>query len=456
MNKKILILVLGIVLVAIIIAAVLFQIRNQGTGTITPTTTTEKTIRIWGLWDDPAVYTDLFKDYETANPGVKIEYAQKKFSNTVREKVGTLTYVYKGDYMAEVQQKIKDKQVDIVRLHQSALPQMQSLLTPAPQSLLTGTQVKQDYYPAIYEAVTTVNNQVYALPNGIDGLVMFYNKDLFSKEKISVPPTNWDDLKTIAKKLTKTTNGVVTQAGVNLGSGSNLADPFESILLAMTQSNIEVVGTIPGTTKTGAVFANDPVSVAAANLILDFTRTQKTWSPRTQDDIKMFADGKLAILIAPSWRANEILQKNKTINFDMAPLPIIPNANKETPQYLASYWVDAVASGSKVSTDAWKLLIWLNQPEQLRRIYTNQKKFRLFGSVYPRPAMAKDLENDPYVTSILKMAPQMKAWSLYDYGEWERVFTQAAITWEDRTEPLTQENIKSVQDDINSSVFNIK
>ena len=51
----------------------------------------------------------------------------------------------------------------------------------------------------------SLNGKVYGIAPGINGMALFYNKDMFDKAGLQ-PPTNWDEIKTDAAKLTG--NGV--------------------------------------------------------------------------------------------------------------------------------------------------------------------------------------------------------------------------------------------------------
>ncbi len=131
----------------------------------------------------------------------------------------------------------------------------------------------------------------------------------------------------------------------------------------------------------------------------------------------------------------------------------MPGANRDTPQYLASYWVDVVSKKSRNPAEAWKLLAWLSQPAQMKRIYQKQASLRAFGSPYPRTEMASELTNTPISKVILQMAPGMKSWPLYDYGNWEVIFNSELAKLETSTAAVNAGNLESAQSQLNQLIF---
>ncbi len=439
MNRRVLIIVLVILVLGIIGIGAYIFLRPQAANP-----TGKVTITYWGLWDDASVYKDLFTEYEVANSNVKIEYIQKSLTRDLNNNLS-----YKGLYQTTVDERLKSGGIDIIRVHNSWIPRIIVSLAPAPKTLFSEQKVKEDYYPAIYEAITSTNGNVYGAPQIIDGLVLFYNKTLFAEKKIAAPPKNWDEMVTISKALTKVNGTTITQAGINLGSGSNSVTAFENALLMMTQANVPLVTT--STTGIKASFATSEAT-AAINSFFSYSKIHNSWSNRLVTDLDLFTEGKLAMMIAPSWRANDVFAANATLDFDITTVPVLPGANRDTPQYLASYWIDVVPKVSKNSTEAWKLLAWLSQPEQLRKINAAQSKIRLFGAPYPLTSMKSELANTPYSKTILEMAPSMKSWPLYDYGAWELSFKEKLTEWEVKS-VVTINDLETLQEDLNKTVF---
>lgn len=442
MNKKgplIALLFVGIVFIVFIIVFLVTKLFSNQSGN----TSGNVELNYLGLWDDPKVYEELITEYQTAHPNIKIAYTKAQFINQNN-------FTYKGVYQTNAEERIVGGNVDIVRVHQTWIPKLLPQLYAAPTEVMTGTQAKDLYYPAVYEAITTSNNLVYGAPQIVDGLVLIYNKEIFRNANLDprVSTKDWDVTLQTAKKLSKkNANGTIAIAGINLGSVSNVRSSPEILLTMLTQSAVPVVSVDSATGKIQAAFGTTE-GAAAINRYYEFAK-EGAWSSRMEDDVQAFANGRLAMLIAPSWRLIDIVGMNSALQFDTLPLPVLPGANPDVPQYLSSFWIDVVSKKSKNPKEAWAFLKWLGEPEQMRRIYKKQTELRLIGNPYPRKDMATEQTSAPYISAILEMAPKMKSWPLYDYGIWEETFRKGLLEFEDRG-GITQADLKKIQDQINN------
>lgn len=450
MNKKgpvIALLFIGIVGIVVVIAILISRVLNNGGNNNTGVVE----LNYMGLWDVPEVYEPLIAEYQEKHPNVKITYTKASFINQNN-------FSYKGVYQTNAEERVNSGAVDIVRVHQTWIPKLLPQLYAAPSDIMTGTQAKELYYPAVYEAITTSNNLVYGAPQIVDGLVLIYNKELFSQAQLDprISTKDWDVTLQTAKKLTKrNANGTIAVAGINMGSVSNVRSSPEILLTMLTQSAIPVVNVDAGTGKIQADFAS-PEGAAAINRFFEFANQKNekkeeigAWSSRMEDDLQAFANGRLAMLIAPSWRVIDLVGMNSALQFDTLPLPVLPGANPNVPQYLSSFWIDVVSKKSKNPKEAWAFLKWLGEPEQLRRIYKVQTEKRLIGNPYPRKDMATEQASAPYISAVLEMAPKMKSWPLYDYGIWEETFRKGLLEFEDRG-GITEADLKKIEDQINN------
>ncbi len=405
-TKRILIFLLSVFLLAILIVlGVWWYTKNSKPKNIT--------LHYWGLWEPPQVMEPLIKQYEEQHPNIKIEYVQKHFGNT------DINYVYKGTYQDALEERIKQSGgVDIVRIHYTWVAKYLKYLYPAPKNIFNINNLKQDFYPALVDGVSTSSGNVYAMPLYIDGLVLFYNKKLLSEAGYSTPPQTWDDAIAYARTLTKKdANGDISQSGLAMGTITNILHSPSIIMLMFTQANVPVIDL-----KAKTFQINSREAKAALDFYASFAKKVGTWNFRLPSDLSYFAKGKVAMMIAPAWRVQDIVNLNPDLEFDIAPVPVIAGASANTPQYLADFWVEAVPRNSKYPKEAWEFLNWLSQPEQLRQLYANQIKIRLAGEAYPRISMAGELQNAPFVSTIVNMAPSMKTWQVYDIGIWETEF----------------------------------
>lgn len=442
------ILIIGVIVVIILLAVLIVVKVLTGSSSSRSSNSGAVVLNYWGLWEPEEVMTEVINKYQQSNPNVTINYVQKNFGHTNQTNL-----IHSGNYPSTLIGRLSTLQsadtIDIVRIHNSWLPMLQDYLYPVTQ-FMTVDEYKNTFYPTAYTDFVDTQGNIYAIPLQIDGLVLFYNKDIFTQYGITSPPQDWDEVISTAQKLTtKDTSGQVTRGGIGLGTGSNITHAFDISLMMLTQANVEVINSETGQPSFATSSLNSGAD--AVEYYLDFAKKHQIWSYRLPNDLNSFVAGNLAMMIAPSWRVFDLINMNSSLNFDVAPLPVLPGANPDTPQYLASYWAEAISKNSQHPEEAYKFLRYLSEPEQLRTLYNAQINItkRAFGEPYPRPDMANELQDSPYVKSIIAMAPYMKGWQLGDIAQWEDVFKNMLINLE--TSEATQTELDQAQQQLTTT-----
>jgi len=322
--------------------------------------------------------------YQEQNPGVKIDY-QKQTSN---------------QYLQRLKSKVSEEGgPDIFLFHSTWVPQLTGELSLLPGSVMD----KNTYQKTFYKVAATdlaASGSYVGIPLMYDGLELYWNKDVFAAAGIDGPPKTWDDLRTIAAKLTvKDKENKIKTAGVAMGTTNNV-DHFSDILgLMMLQNGVGDLGNPSGK------LASDTLDFYAA-----FAKNSESrvWDDTLPPSTVAFSSGTLAMYFGPSWEAFEIKKANPSLNFAIAQVPQLPGGNVTW----ANYWVEGVSSKSKNQAEAWKFLKFLSEKDQLELLYKTASRDRLFGEPYPRQDMASLLENDPLVGAYIKDAPNSHSWYL--------------------------------------------
>jgi len=401
MNKKLLFIIGGVVIVVIIVVVILSLVLKKVPTENTNNGNNNKSEQInlvyWGLWEPESVMKPIIDQYEATHPGVNIEYTQKSF-----------TQYAENSYTRIVQGTTANTPApDIIKIHNTWLPKYQDYLAPMPSTTMTTQEYKRAFYPTVSEDFTGDDGKIYAMPIGIDGLTLFYNKKLLKEAGYDTPPTDWDTFIEAAKKLTKTDgNGKITQAGVAMGTSKNIVHSADILNLLLLQNGVDVLP--EGEYETNLDSNKATISL---DFYVSFYEEHKVWSPDLRNELDMFYSGKLAMFFAPSWRAFDIATAAPQIEFGMAPVPQI--ANNENINY-AMYWGEAVSKKSSYQEEAWEFIEYLSEPAQLKTMYQNSSSIRLFGQPYPRVDMAGDMSTNKYVNPVLQMAPTMDAWKMGD------------------------------------------
>ena len=368
------------------------------------------TITYWGLWEDSSVISGLISEFETKNPGIKVNYKKND----------------KTDYRSRLAGRlVKDPSVeevpDIFRIHSSWIPMFTDMLAPVPSSVVSTINLSEDYYK-VYEKDLKKGNSYYAIPLMYDGLVLFYNKDLIQKGGVELPKSWWD-LQTIGQKLTvRDEAGNIQIAGVAMGLTDNVDHWSDIVGLLLKQNGADILIDTP---------ENDTKIKDVLSYYINFRSKYKTWDETLPPSTQLFAQGKLAFYIAPSWRVFNIQELNPSLEFEITSIPQLPtlqdlsssNSNSTanlTNIHWATYWVEAVSSRSKHQAEAWKFLEFLSTKESMEKMYTTASQIRSFGEIYPRKSLAEKLNSNPKLKPFLDSADYAQSGYLssntYDAG----------------------------------------
>lgn len=133
-----------------------------------------------------------------------------------------------------------------------------------------------------------------------------------------------------------------------------------------------------------------------------------TWNDSLDNSVYAFATGKVAMILAPSWRAFDIKQLSPDLRFKIAPIPQLPG-NTVT---WASYWVEGVSAKSKNQEAAWKFMTYLTSKEAVTMLYSEAAKTRVFGEPYARVDMASTIADDPFAGAYVAQAANAKSFPL--------------------------------------------
>lgn len=344
------------------------------------------TLTYWGLWEESSVLQGIISDFESKNPNIKINYKKNDKTDYRSRLAGRLA---KNPETEEVP--------DIFRIHSSWLPMFRDNLSPVPSATLTTINFEQDFYD-VYKTDLKMGNSYYAIPLMYDGLALFYNKDLIQKGGVELPKTWWD-LKTAASKLTvRNKNGNIEIAGVAMGLVDNV-DHWSDILgLLLKQNGADILKRNDEN--------NTKIKDVLSYYLNFYSDEQRPWDETQPSSTELFASGKLAFYIAPSWRVFNLDDKNPNLPFEITTMPQLPIADTGnlTNIHWATYWVEAVNSQSKHQAEAWKFLEFLASKESLEKMFTAASDIRRFGEIYPRKSLGENLKSNPKIKPFIESA----------------------------------------------------
>jgi multiple sugar transport system substrate-binding protein len=337
----------------------------------------------WGLWEDSSTVAPLISAYEASHPGVKITYVAQS----------------QQDYRERLTSSLaKGTGPDIFTFHNSWVPMFRDDLDSLPAAVMNPADYAKTFYP-IASSDLTNGNSIVGIPLEYDALTLYVNTDILGDNPA---PTTWDDLRTLAKKLTiKDDQGSIIQAGVALGRTENVDHWPEILALLMLQNGVDL---------------SNPIGKPAEDALQFFTvfsSVDGVWDATLPPSTQAFASGKLAMYFGPSWRAFEIEQANPNLKFKTVPIPQLPKDNPSQPDITyATYWAQGVWAKSPSKAAAWDFLKFLSTQDSLQKLYQTESAVRGFGEPYPRTDMASLLSGHPVLGSIISQAPGAQSWYL--------------------------------------------
>lgn len=357
----------------------------------------------WVLWEDEADMQVLADLYEQEHPNVTITI-QTQIADQYRQKL-----------LTQISDNLEDTGPDLMRVHNTWLPLFQSYLTALPSSVMSSSAYSETFYDTALQDFQGTDGMIYGIPLEFDAIGVYYNKDLLRRAGYTIPEDTWDDFRTQAQALTEYySDGSIKIAGAGIGSAENVDSAFEIASLLMLQEG----ATIVDSTGRSTFGTDSEMKVAKAiKFYTDFATKYHVWDRSLPRDITMFAEGRLAMMFAPSWRVFDIevalASAGATLNYDIAPVPQQPTETGERVNW-ADYWAEAVSSECEHPDVAWDFLYFISQPDALNAFYEKCKESRAFGEIYPRKDMAEEIITDQYVGAYVKMAETATSWRMVD------------------------------------------
>lgn len=208
-------------------------------------------------------------------------------------------------------------------------------------------------YPAkLFDVWKLDGARLYALPENLQSMAFYYNKDIFDKAGIEYPSADWtwDDVLEAGRELTIRQGDKVTQWGLDLGA---VGAWWGAQTFSWSQGSA-FFDKIVEPTK---FRMQEEPNVRTLQFLQDLIHKHKIVPTAAQrqaaaQDIGIFQSGKCAMIGEGSWNISSYQQLK--FGWDMAPLP------KFGEQRVQPYWLGGwvVAKASKVPEAAFAFARW--------------------------------------------------------------------------------------------------
>ena len=347
------------------------------------------TITMWAMGAEGENLPKLTKEFEAANPGVKVQVtaipwdaAHDKFTTAITA----------------------NKTPDVAMVGTTWMGEFAGMdaLDPTP-----GEVDKSVFFDGA-QKTTEVDGTSFGVPWYVETRLVYYRTDLAKKAGITTPPTDWDGLKTMAKAMQDKAGakyGIGLQAG---GTGSwQSVMPFAwSAGADLTKDGGKAYNfdspEILKATKYYQSFFTDGISDKAAPA-----------TPTTEPD---FASGKVPMFISGPWMMSAVEKAGGGDKFkDKYDVFQIP-ADKMSSSFVGGSNL-VVFKNTQNRDSSWKLVNWLSDPKTQVKWYGMSTDLPSVKSAWQDPALTAD-------TKLATFGKQLEtAQAPPSFPTWEQVVT---------------------------------
>jgi multiple sugar transport system substrate-binding protein len=320
------------------------------------------TITVWAMGAEGEKLPDLAKEFEAANPGVKVQVtaipwdaAHDKFTTAITA----------------------NKTPDVAMVGTTWMGEFAGMdaLDPTPGSI-----DKSVFFDGA-QKTTEVNGTSFGVPWYVETRLVYYRTDLAKKAGITTPPTDWAGLKDMAKAMQDKAGakyGIGLQAG---GTGS-----WQSVMPFAWSAGADL-------TKDGGKAYNfdSPEVLKASEYYQSFftdgiSDKAAPATPTTEPD---FASGKVPMFISGPWMMSAVEKAGGGDKFkDKYDVFQIP-ADKTSSSFVGGSNL-AVFKNTKNRDSAWKFVQWLSDPKTQVEWYKSSTDLPSVKSAWQDPALTAD------------------------------------------------------------------
>jgi multiple sugar transport system substrate-binding protein len=288
------------------------------------------------------------KDFEAANPDVKIQFTYVPFGQLVSRTL-QMAAVHKPPAIAAIDNP------DVLRVAKAGILKDIS----ADVTKLSGWA---DTYAGPKASVTD-GSKVYGVPIGSNSLALYYNKKLLTDAGVSSPPKTWSELTDVATKTTKSPNYGIAFSAVNTEEATWQWEPFlwsnGGSLSDLNSKNAQVALQLWVDWVKAGVAARDVVN----------------WN---QGDVPaQFNSGHAATMVMGPWMLAEV--KKSGVDFGIVTIPVPKEGDKPVVPLGGEVWC-VLKGDPKVEQAALKFVQFTQDPERLRKICDT---FNYISSIRP-------------------------------------------------------------------------
>lgn len=348
-------------------------------------------LEFWGF-DDPRIWDEILRAYREENPKINVSYQRKTLSNFEEELLNAIA---------------RGNSPDIFILPSEYLKKFDDKISSAPPLLITEREIVQQFIKGAGQFLTN-KKEVLGIPLYADPLVLFYNKDLFNREAIALPPTTWDEFLATSQKLTKKDGaGNIIVSGAALGRAKNIKNAPAILTVLFLESGEKIIDE-KGEVVLGELIRVGDVSLRPSESALRFFsefvdsgKVSHSWTSSLPEAEDLFLAGKLGMYIGFSSEYEEMLKKNPHIAIGVSHLPSL-DLQKAT---YGSVFAPMVPLASRNYIQAWQFIKFLTNKET-SKLYSDLKT-----SASPRRDLFYSYQSDSVRSVFAESNLSLESWT---------------------------------------------
>ena len=374
-------------------------------------------ITVWAMGAEGDKLPDLAKQFEAANPGVKInvtaipwDAAHDKFTTAITAgstpdaaMVGT---TWMGEFAG------------------------MNALDPTPSSI-----DKSQFYPGA-QKTTEVKGTSFGVPWYVETRLVYYRTDLAKKAGYSTPPTDWQGLKAMSKAMQ-------TKAGAKWGMGFQAGGTgsWQSVMPFAWSAGADLSKNSGKSYNFDSPQLLDAVKYYQSYFTDGISDKAAPATPTTEPD---FVSGKVPMFISGPWEMSAVEKLGGAGFKSKYAVMQIPAKTQSSSFVGGSDFV--VFKQSKNRDTAWKFVQWLMDPKVQVKWYQSSTDLPSVASAWTDPSISSD-------PKLAEFGKQLKtAQAPPSFPTWE----QAVANFDTQMEKVTKQGedaaaaLKSVQQQADS------
>ena len=424
--------------------------KKAATGGLPPVTLT-----YYKLFENEENLSPTFTKFRQQYPHISVVY--KKFTDPEKYLETIVSEIAEGGGP------------DIISVPNTWIAQNYKKLSPAPTDL-----ANEQVYSEVFVNVAARDNiirdqegigQIYGIPLSVDNLALYYNDSHFETKipEQGKPSSTWEGLVSDVVKLTEQDSSSLSRfkkSGIALGKGDNISRATDIFYLLLLQNKVRFYND----NFKEAIFAKDAETIEALDYLVSFAEEDKanySWNEFTSDsesaekEIVSFATGKTSMIIGYSHLYKNILNQielQKRAGEDViaasdVKVTEIPQlANSEDQIGYASYFSETVSRNSTHQREAWLLLTFMVEPENLEAYYKKDFKPTSVRSLIPSQ------RENPIFAPFINQIGYSTSFPIVDQSEYQKIFTELIEAVRDQDQK--RNFVLEAQDKINSLIPN--